>query len=80
MRILDEISNKSLESVIFYLTFSEASELRDGLNDLLNKPLDNHVHISSNDYQKEVTICIYDVENLNGFNERPLELIKEEIP
>ncbi len=75
MRILDEISDKSLENVILYLTQLEALELRDSLNDLLKKPLNNHSHISSDDFQKEVTVCIYDVENLNGFNARSIDLI-----
>ena len=34
MYILDEISDKSLEKIILYLTVSEASEFRDGLDDL----------------------------------------------
>lgn len=75
MRILDEISDKSLENVILYLTFAEASELRDSLDELLKKPLNNHAHISSENFQKELTICIYDMDNLNGFDERSVNLI-----
>lgn len=75
MRILDEISNKSLENVILYLTFPEALELRDSLNDLLEKPLNNHAHVSNEDFQKELTVCIYNVDNLEGFNERSVDLI-----
>jgi hypothetical protein len=78
MRILDKISDQSLENITLYLTLSEALELRDGLDDLLNKPLDNHIHVSSSDYKKEVTICIYDVNNLKGFSKRSIELIKDE--
>ncbi len=75
MRILDNISDKSLKNVILYLTFEEASELRDSLDELLEKPLHNHAHVSSEDYQKEVTVCIYDVNNLQGFDERSKSLI-----
>ena len=75
MRILDEISDKSLENVILYLTFAEASELKDSLDELLKKPLNNHTHISSENFQKEITICIYDVYNLKGYNERSINLI-----
>lgn len=78
MRILDEGSGKSLENITLYLTALEASELRDGLNSLLAKPLGNHVHISSSDYKKEVTVCVYDVNNLSGFNKRSIELIRNE--
>jgi len=75
MRILDEISDKSLKNVILYLTFAEASELRDSLDELLKNPLNNHTHISNEDSQKEITVCIYDLDNLKGFNERSMNLI-----
>ena len=75
MRILDEISDKSIENIILYLTFSEASELRDGLDEILKKPVNNHVHISSENVQKEITVCIYDMDNLKGFNKRSVDLI-----
>lgn len=66
MRILEESSDKSVNNIILYLTASEASEMRDGLDELLEKPLNNHVHVSNKDFTKEVTICIYDTENLIG--------------
>lgn len=75
MRILDENTSQSLENILLYLIYSEASELRDGLIDLLNKPLNNHVHISSKNFQKEITVCIYDKENLKGFDQRSMDLI-----
>ena len=75
MRILDEESNKSLKNIVLYLTYSQASEFRDSLEELLKKPLNNHSHISSDDYRKEVTVCIYDNENLTGFNERSKKII-----
>ena len=58
MRILDENFDKSLENVTLYLTFSEASELRDGLDDLLKKPFNNHIHLSEETYQKGGD-CLY---------------------
>lgn len=75
MRLLDEISDKSLKKVVLYLTCSEALELKDSLDDLLKKPLNNHAHISCEDFTKEITVCIYDIDNLKGFNERSMELI-----
>ncbi len=78
MRILDEIADKSLESVIVYLTLSEATELRDSIDELLKKPINNHNHVSSENFQKEITICIYDANNLNGFDERSKNLILNE--
>jgi hypothetical protein len=75
MRILDESADKSLNNVILYLTLSEASELRDSLDDLLKKSSNNHAHIANENFQKELTVCIYDVENLKGFDERSIDLI-----
>lgn len=75
MRLLNKISDKSLEKILIYLTHSEALELRDSLNDLLDKPLNNHAHISNDDFHKEITICIYDIDNLIGFNQRSIKLI-----
>jgi len=75
MYILDEVSDKSLERVVVYLTHSEALELKDSLEDLLKKPLANHAHISDENFQKELTVCIYDVNNLKGFNKRSIDLI-----
>jgi hypothetical protein len=75
MRILDLDSNKSLANIIIYLTNLEAIELRDTLNEILKKPLNNHSHIPSEDFQKELTVCIYDTNNLEGFNKRSIDLI-----
>lgn len=75
MRILDENSDKSLEHVILYLTLSEAGELKDSLEDLMKNPTKNHTHISDDEFQKEMTLCIYDPNDLSGFNKRSIELI-----
>lgn len=75
MRILDENTDQSITNVTLYLTLSEAIEMRDSLQDPINGPLNNHSHISSDDHQKEITVCVYERENLNGFSERSKNLI-----
>lgn len=75
MRILNEISNQSLKNVTLYLTLSEAQELQDSLAQIIKNPTNNHAHVSSGDYQKEITICIYDSNNLDELNERSKKLI-----
>ena len=45
---------------------AEASELRDSLDELLKKPLNNHAHITNENFQKEITVCIYDINNLTA--------------
>lgn len=75
MRILDQDSDKTCRDVLLYLTRSEALELRDSLNYLLEKPSNDHAHVSEDDYKRELTVCIYDVNNLQGFNKRSLDII-----
>jgi hypothetical protein len=79
VRILDENTDRSVNAVIIYLTKSEASEMRDSLEQILANPIDRHEHISSSDYTKEVTICIYDPDHLDEqFHERSKRLILED--
>jgi len=75
LRILDESTDQSITNVTLYLTLSEAIEMLDSLPALITGPLNNHSHISSDDHQKEITVCVYDRENLNGFSERSKNLI-----
>jgi hypothetical protein len=78
LRILDEQVNKSLDAAIIYLTKQEAAELRDSLEQLLAEQLGRHEHISSDDYRKELTVCIYDPNQLDQFDERSKRLIIED--
>lgn len=78
MRILDERTDKSLSHVTLYLTLAEASELKDALDALISDHVGRHEHIPSDDYSKEVTICVYDSSNLSDFNERSRQLIMQD--
>jgi len=78
MRILDEGEDRSLNRITLYLTMSEASEMRDTLEALLADPVERHEHISSSDYLKELTVCIYDPNSLGKFDERSKKLILED--
>lgn len=49
--------DQPLSAVYLWLTVSEAEELRDVLNDLLADPRPEwHAHVSSSDYQTEVSV------------------------
>lgn len=74
MRILDQSDDKSLSRVTLYLLTSEAEELRDSLNSLLERS-SHHEHTPSADYTKEVTVTLYDVNNLESFDDRSRRLI-----
>lgn len=76
MRILNDDENASISRVTLYLTFAEASEMRDSIDALLSSPLGRHEHVPSGDYAKEVTVCIYDPTALEGFNDRSRMLIE----
>jgi hypothetical protein len=78
MRILNQKNDKALERIIIYLTFSEASELKDSVNSILETK-SHHEHIPSDDYQKELTICIYDTDDLSSFDDRSKKLIKDDV-
>lgn len=78
MRILDDKSDKALDVVSIFLTTEEAKQLQSYLDQLLANPKMNHVHLSSNDYQKEITICLYDEKDLEAFHPRAIKLIKDD--
>ena len=77
MFILDEETDTSKKSIILYLTKREALELKNSIEDLL-KESHQHSHISSEDYQKEVSICLYNPSDLTEFNDRSKRLILED--
>lgn len=78
MRILDDESDKKLDNVSIFLTKEEAVQLRGYLDQLLDNPKLQHSHMSSSDYQKEITICLYDEKNLDSLNQRSIKLIRED--
>jgi hypothetical protein len=77
MRILNTITDKKIDNITIYLTNSEAQELLDSLEAIISEPK-HHSHIPSEDFMKEITVCIYDPNNLSGFNERSKKLILED--
>jgi hypothetical protein len=78
VRILNEQTDKSLDAVIVYLTKQEAAELKDSLEQILADHEGRHEHISSEDYRKELTVCIYEMDQLDRFNDRSKRLILED--
>lgn len=58
MRIDDVNANRQLAHVGLGLTEAEATELRDTLELLLTDPAERHEHVSSADYQAELTVWI----------------------
>ncbi len=77
MRIFDDEGDKKLDMVSLFLTREEALQLESYLKQFLNKEIDKglHFHLSSENYQKEITICIYDPKNTNKLHPRAQKLI-----
>jgi hypothetical protein len=80
MRILDVDNEKSLKNIILYLTLSEAKEMNNDLSNLIKnvgKPM-QHEHINDEEYEHEVTLTIYDENDLAGFDEISRKVIRED--
>jgi len=78
MRILDEERNNSVDRATLLLTRSEAQELLDSLQELLANSKEQHTHVPSEDYQKEITLAVYEPGNTEGFNQRCQKLIQDD--
>ena len=79
MRILDEITNKSVKNLTILLEKNEAIQLIGYLEELVFRGVPNeHHHQNNADYSKEITIALYDDSNLNCFSERYRLLITED--
>lgn len=79
MRILDNEYDKALNDILICMTIDEAKELYDSLKLLMKDPSNNHTHITSDCLTKEISICLYEDGKLEGFNDRTIKLIKEDI-
>ncbi len=77
MRIYDSDSDKKVNNVILYLTNNEAQEMKDSLEFIINNKKNHHEHIADreDDFKREVTICIYDKNDLSNYDERSKKLI-----
>ena len=76
MHIYDSHSDKTLDDVILYLTPEEANELYDGLARIMKQPRGNHVHVNNDDYQRELTVCIYRKEDIETFDEKSRQMLE----
>jgi hypothetical protein len=79
MRILDNDRDSACSDITLYLLPKEAEELISSLQTLLARlGKAGHHHIPSDDFQKEITVCIYNPESLEEFNSRSIKLIKQD--
>jgi hypothetical protein len=79
MRLFNDKLDKSMGSILLLLTPSEAEELRNTLDDILSLPPgETHEHVSSSDYQKEITVATYDESAISQFHSRVQKLIRDD--
>ena len=79
MRILDVKNNKSLKKVNIYLTNLEAQELLGDLKAMLESEEKTfHAHVNDLMYEHEITLTLYDENNLMMFDNRSKKLIKSD--
>ena len=79
MRILNQDDNKAVNNVLILLTMEEAAELKDDLERLLSKKITNdHSLINDLEYEHELSISLYDENNIEGFDDRTKKLILQD--
>ena len=79
MYILDDESNKKLNCITIMLTKGEIQQMLGFAKQLLeNSPSSDHYHLSSEDYQKEITLSMYEPANISDFHPRIQKLIKDD--
>jgi hypothetical protein len=79
MRILNQDTDKSVKNLLILLTREEAMELKDDLEQLISKGQDqDHAHLNDADFQREITVAIYNSEKCWFFNDRVKQLIAED--
>lgn len=62
------------------MTREEALELKESLEMAIESNEEaRHEHIPSEDYSKEITVCVYDPKLLEKFSERSKKLILEDV-
>ena len=79
MRILNQDDDKAVKNVLLMLTMGEAAELKDDLERLLSKKVPNdHSHVNDLEYEHELSISIYDENNIEEFDDRTKKLIMQD--
>ena len=80
MRMLDEMSNRSISSLTLLLEKAEAIQLIGYLEDLVSVESikSGHYHLNNDDYSKEITVALYDVSSLENFSDRYKLLITKD--
>ena len=75
MRILNLSDSVPLNSICVYLTPAETTQMIGYLEQLLAEPEQHHAHLNDDEYQREITLTVYQPEYLDEYDERSKKLI-----
>jgi hypothetical protein len=78
MYIIDDDNNTKLDSVTLLLNKVEAKQFLGYLKQLLEEnPKSDHYHLESDDFQQEITICLYEHDKLDNFSDKINKIIND---
>ena len=75
MRILNYADDTPLDDICVYLTRAEAKVMLGYLEQLLAEPDESHHHLNDDNYEREITLTVYDANSLDQYDERSKKLI-----
>ena len=80
MRILDVDNNIAINNTTLYLRIEEAKELYDSIGALLKaNDFSEHIHINDASYEHEITIVLYDEQQMGSLSERSQKIILKDV-
>lgn len=77
MKILGP-NKEVLAEVTLCLTPAEARELANSAAELVDHPEKHHHHVSSSDFQTEITVAVYTRSNISGFAQDLQDILRDE--
>lgn len=79
MYIIDKESKKKVDDIVLILTKSEMKQLLGYARQLLETPPpSDHYHLSDEDYKKEITICLRELDGISKFDPEIEQLIQKD--
>jgi len=79
MRIYSDDDDSVLKGVTLLLQESEARNLFYSLQDLLKQIDNNHAHVNDESYEHEITLAVYNNQNLESFDKRIQQVSAEDV-
>lgn len=65
-----------LRNITVYLTPAEATQMIGYLEQLLAEPDQHHFHLNDDEYRREITLTVYQADDLEHYDERSKKLIE----